>query len=242
KLIEGKIDIYNSFLKKTVSLVSGDSYIAYANGTEDTSKIATTITTTTTSATQISSGTVVATPAVSILNPCGPFKDVEKTSEFCPYITKLNEKRIARTNATYEPNRSISRAELLKMANLSKGTTALFNKIYTYADIKTSDWWAPYVSTAKRLGFISATNVNFEPNRPITRAEAMKIIINFSGVKKSFDAKYTYGDIKSTDWSAPYVSTAKKLGYISATATKFRPNDPISRAEVAKILFNIFFK
>lgn len=40
KLIEGKIDIYNSFLKKTVSLVSGDSYIAYANGTEDTSKIA----------------------------------------------------------------------------------------------------------------------------------------------------------------------------------------------------------
>lgn len=86
------------------------------------------------------------------------------------------------------------------MTNLSKGTTSVFNKLYTYLDIKTTDWWAPYVSTAKRLGYISATNVNFEPNRPITRAEAMKIIINFSGVKKSFDAKYTYSDIKSTDW------------------------------------------
>lgn len=70
----------------------------------------------------------------------------------------------------------------------------------------------------------------------------MKIIMNFSGVKMGFDAKYSYGDIRSTDWSAPYISTAKKSGFISATQTKFRPNDSISRAEVAKILFNIFFK
>lgn len=70
----------------------------------------------------------------------------------------------------------------------------------------------------------------------------MKIIMNFSGLKIVFDSQYTYADIKSTDWWAPYISTAKKLGFISATQTRFRPNDTISRAEVAKILYNIFFK
>ncbi len=233
KLIEGKIDIYNALLKKTVSLVAWDSYIAYANGTEDASKVST--------PTKASLST---TPVVtkSTVNACGPFGDVLKTSEFCPYISKLNEKGIARTNATYEPNRSISRAELLKMASLSRWVTNIFNKTYTYSDINSADWWAPYVSTAKRLGYISATNTTFEPNRAITRAEAMKIIMNFSWIKVVFDAKYTYGDIQPTDWSAAYISTAKKSGFISATASNFRPNDAISRAEVAKILYNIFFK
>lgn len=118
----------------------------------------------------------------------------------------------------------------------------MFSSPYTYADIKKTDWWAPYVSSAKKLGYISATNVNFEPNRPITRAEAMKIIMNFSGIKIAFDSGNTYSDIKSSDWFAPYISTAKKSGFISATQTKFRPNDTISRAEVAKILYNIFLK
>lgn len=237
KLIEGKIDIYNSFLKKTVSLVSGDSYTAYANGTEDMSNVAALKGVT---PAQAQSGTMTVTSTK--ITACGSYTDVDSKSEWCPYLIKLNGKGIIRTNATYEPNRSISRAELLKMANLSKGTPSSFSSLHTYGDIKSTDWWAPYVSTAKKLGYISATNINFEPNRPITRAEAMKIIMNFSGTKMSFDSKYTYSDIKSTDWWAQYVSTAKKLGYISATQTKFRPNDPISRAEVAKILSNIFFK
>lgn len=112
KLIEGKIDIYNSLLKKTVSLVSGDSYTAYANGKEDTSKIA------------ASKNTVpvkTTPPAVVVAqSPCGAYKDVESKSEWCPYIAKLNEKKVIRTNAVYEPNRNISRAELLKMASLSR--------------------------------------------------------------------------------------------------------------------------
>lgn len=110
KLIDGKIDIYNSFLKKTISLVSGDSYIAYANGKEDTSKVAAIK----------AAATRTVTPVASVANPCGSYKDVESKSEWCPYITTLNQKGIIRTNVAYEPNRSISRAELLKMTNLSR--------------------------------------------------------------------------------------------------------------------------
>lgn len=112
KLIEGKIDIYNSILKKTITLVSGDTYTVFASGKEDLTKMASLQVPVSTTA---SASTTV---AVSIV--CGPYRDVDAKSEFCPYITKLNEKGIARTNATYEPNRNISRAELLKMANLSK--------------------------------------------------------------------------------------------------------------------------
>lgn len=111
KLIEGKIDIYNSILKKTVSLIAGDTYTVYASGKEDLTKM---------ESLKVATTSTNVTPIVAVLAPCGPYKDVDMKSEFCPYITKLNQKGIARTNATYEPNRSISRAELLKMANLSR--------------------------------------------------------------------------------------------------------------------------
>lgn len=109
KLIEGKIDIYNSILKKTTTLVSGDTYTVFASGKEDLTEMKSLKPTLQTTV----ENTLVATS-------CGSFKDVDTKSEFCPYITKLNLKGIVRTNAAYEPNRNISRAELLKMAALSK--------------------------------------------------------------------------------------------------------------------------
>ncbi len=171
---------------------------------------------------------------------------MESTGEWCPYVTKLLSKGIIRSNATYSPDNRITRAELLKMTVIASGAMPAYDVDYTYGDIRATDWFAPYVSTAKKLGHISATNANFEPNRPITRAEAMKILLNFKGANTSFepayDKNYTYDDVWPTDWFAPYVSTAKKLGYISATNLDFRPQDPISRAEVAKIINTVFLQ
>jgi N-acetylmuramoyl-L-alanine amidase len=211
--------VYNAVLKKTVSMVAGDTYTAYANGTDSLS----------------------GPSAKPKFAACGVFADVDSKGEWCPYVTKLLSKGVIRSNASFSPDNRITRAELLKMVVLASGQSPKFDAAYSYGDVKSSDWFASYVSTAKKLGYVSAANANFEPNRSITRAEAMKILMNFRKATIQYNASYSYGDVKSSDWFASYVSTAKRFGYISATNSSFRPNDSISRAEVSKILNKAFF-
>lgn len=50
----------------------------------------------------------------------------------------------------------------------------------------------------------------------------------------------SFSDVATTDWYAGYVSLAVTEKIISTTQTTFRPNDTITRAEVAKILVGVF--
>ena len=267
RLIEGKIDIFNNTLNKTVSLVTGDTYIAYADGqesltgpsatsTETTAQPTDTTATSTDTAvipnhkknvqTQVdilptdNSGTTADTTAPVQL--CGGYRDILASDEWCTYVTALATNGIVNQASRYRPSDSITRAELLKIVMNASGVDTAYDPANTYNDIDPADWSAPYVSTAKKLGYISATNANFRPNDPITRAEAIKIIMNVKQVSVSYDPANTYNDIDPADWSAPYVSTAKSNGYISATNANFRTNDQISRGETSKIVYNIFLK
>lgn len=77
-------------------------------------------------------------------------------------------------NGTFEPNRAITRAEFAAIAArfanaLAAGTS--------FADVDEDAWYAVFVSTAARFGWINGVgNGMYEPDRPITRTEAAAII------------------------------------------------------------------
>lgn len=48
-----------------------------------------------------------------------------------------------------------------------------------------------------------------------------------------------FGDVKSTDWYYSEIIAAADAGYISKDNKNFRPNDPITRQEVANIITSI---
>lgn len=224
-LIEWKIDIYNSKLNKTVSLTTWSKYIAYTNWKDEL----------------VTPNTKQNIPTKKITS-CTPYKDLELGTIACTYITKLKNNGIVKSSSYFEPNKSITRAELLSMIMKSAKISVKYDPNFTFSDIRSTDWWASYVSTAKKLNMINPNNPNFEPNRPITRAEALTIIMKFKWIALSYNSKYTYLDIKSSDWWGSAVSTAKSKGYISATNKNFNPLSKISRQESAIILFNAFFK
>lgn len=78
---------------------------------------------------------------------------------------------------------------------------------------------------------------SFKPDKSITRAEFIKI------VNKSFNfnsqATENFSDVNSEDWFYGEVKTAVKAGYIDIKNNKFRPNDAITREEVAAIITTI---
>lgn len=104
-------------------------------------------------------------------------------------------------------------------------------------------WYAPYVSLALSYGIISDTNTNFRPNDSISRAEVAKIIVGISRVNIG-NTETTFTDVDPASDLAKYIETTKTLGFFSGEVANgkliFRPNDPITRAEIAKVVVNAF--
>ncbi len=84
----------------------------------------------------------------------------------------------------------------------------------------------------------------FRPNDSITRAEASKILTVALGVTISEPTTMTYVDVSRTMSLAKYVEAVTFLnifsGQIRAGQRIFRPNDSITRAEIAKVVAKAF--
>ena len=84
------------------------------------------------------------------------------------------------------------------------------------------------------LGVIDASN----PDRRLTRAEFLKLVLNAAGVDVTQKADPVYKDVASTHTLKQYIAYATRHGIVSGQGQFFRPNDAISRGEAAKILVN----
>jgi hypothetical protein len=101
------------------------------------------------------------------------------------------------------------------------------------------NWAKDFIHRLMVRGVVN-NSTEFKPDNNLTRAEFLKIVYNASGQEVSEISETTFNDVSSTAWYAPYVSLALKQGVISAKNTNFRPNDTITRGEVAKILVGVF--
>ncbi len=77
---------------------------------------------------------------------------------------------------------------------------------------------------------------NFNATANVTRAEFAKMIILAQGQTTANPVTGTFSDVKTTDWFYGYVEAAATAGLINGYNGQFRPNDKITREEVAKIL------
>ena len=83
-------------------------------------------------------------------------------------------------------------------------------------------------------------NGSFKPNATITRAEAASIFYRLltDTTRRTYTTSYnTFKDVPAKAWYNTAVSTMAKLGIVNGGADGyFRPNDPITRAEIAAMI------
>ena len=83
-------------------------------------------------------------------------------------------------------------------------------------------------------------NGSFKPTDTITRAEAATIFYRLltDSTRKAYATTYnSFKDVSATAWYNTAVSTMAKLGIVNGGADGyFRPNDPITRAEIAAMI------
>lgn len=142
----------------------------------------------------------------------------------------------------YNPDNNLTRAEFLKIVMNAAGWKIGTGTTNVFSDVASDVWYAPYVSLALSKGMINS-NSQFRPNDTISRAEAAKIIVKLFGVKMS-NVKGIFADMDTSSDLTQYAEVAKSLGIFSGQVLdgelKFRPNDSITRAEIAKVIVNAF--
>lgn len=99
-----------------------------------------------------------------------------------------------------------------------------------------SHWGKDNVRKAMELGWVNESTV-FRPNDSINRAEFIKIVNRAFGYTEI--GEESFSDVYKGLWYYDDVRIAVKAGYITTANTTFRPNDQISREEVAVIITNI---
>lgn len=108
-------------------------------------------------------------------------------------------------DGTFRPDAPISRAEFAKIA--VSFTQNNGSAVYNYfTDVRTTDWFAPYVTAAKDAGLIEGySDGSFKPESKISRAEACAIVNRTLGRKPSkahmkISDRIDWPDVQTTDW------------------------------------------
>lgn len=197
--------------------------------------------------TKQSDGTIVTTtfkhPPV-LLQSIDDIKFIDITNNWArDYISRLVSRGIVNNVKRYHPDNNLTRAEFLKITFNAASWKAFGTGTIVFEDVMTDTWYAPYVALATSRGIITSKNTYFRPNDTITRAEAAKIIVGVLGVSLA-NNDTSFADVDPYSDLTPYIETAKNFGFFTGQMIdgelRFRPNDPITRAEIAKVVVNAF--
>ena len=109
--------------------------------------------------------------------------------------------------------------------------------ISEFIDIQ-GHWAEKDINTMYQLGLISGvTTFQFEPERPITRAEFAAIMLRALGEGPGSYMTGRFYDVPADTWYFNVVNKAAEIGIISGySSTRFGPQEPITREQIAGII------
>lgn len=138
-------------------------------------------------------------------------------------------------DGTFGPQKQMTRAEAAQMFyNLLLDQNIESDRFFT--DVKDDAWYAPAVEALAELGVINGyADGTFRPNASITRAEFTAMAMRFA--RDTLDGGSIFSDVTTGDWFYAPVTSAADYGWINGYPDgTFRPNAPITRAEVAAVV------
>lgn len=171
-----------------------------------------------------------------------PFKDTDDDQWYTSFVSEAVQggaisgykNAQGQSLGEFRPVNKVTVTEAVKMALASAGVAESAEEPEnTQAK---SHWGKGWIRSAEDQG-LSLENVD-DINRPATRAEVVQWVLESYGVTPPQATTSSFSDVVTGYPGLDYIEYAKANGIISGDGDtgKFRPNDTIIRAEVAKIL------
>ena len=155
-----------------------------------------------------------------------PFKDVKVSSWFGKYVIDLYNDGIINgtSTTTYAPNDTLTWAAALKLLLVSNGDLKA-------ADATGADWSKNAIAKAAELGLVAA---DLDGTKAISRLEFCQIAAKLNKLAESKT------ESKFTDCADGYVMALVDAKVIDGmTATTFEPDASLTRAQIAKIIYQL---
>ncbi|MGM9551076.1 MAG: S-layer homology domain-containing protein, partial [Clostridia bacterium] len=178
------------------------------------------------------------------------FLDVPENHWAFEYISEMAERGVVSgyPDGRFYPDSQITRAEFAKIMTTAAGLSIAEPTMQIFADVKITDWYAPYVHAAK--GYLSAYTQNgssyYLPNTPALREDIAVALVKLKGYSTT-GADMTalqrmFSDYQSISENAKiYVTTAIENGLISGYDDgTFKGQNSITRAEAATLLWRAY--
>lgn len=107
-----------------------------------------------------------------------------------------------------------------------------------FTDVNENDWFYDVVLYAYDNGLMTGVSATeFAPNQTTTRGMIVSMLARLEGVTSAESAGFT--DVAESDWYATAVNWAASVGVVNGYEDDtFRPNAPITREQMAAILYN----
>lgn len=137
----------------------------------------------------------------------------------------------------YKPSQAITRMELVRylvkarQLKLSAASGLKFNDVK-----RLSEQDRQYIATAAAKGFVAGDpDGRFRAGDPVTRAEASSMLAKLLKLEKKPTSRFT--DVSKFHWANGSIGAVQAKGIMLGDKSgKFRPNDPITRAEAALVV------
>lgn len=174
-------------------------------------------------------------PTIEFVDEDKSFPDVPEYHDNRVAIEYLKENNYVGgyPDGTFQPAKSVNRAEFTKIIVGAKGMSA--GELAQYAtscfpDVKASDWFASYVCYAKDEGIISGySDGEFKPSDTINVVEASKIVVNTLGVPKI--------NPEGSSWYSEFLESLSTLDYLPTSFRSLTQN--VNRGEMSEMVWRI---
>lgn len=195
----------------------------------------------TTSILTIAATTGVASAAV--------FPDVPTGHLFQEPIEQLVNAKVINGNpdGTFAPDRTVNRAEMLKMLYIAEGLTPDPLSVRCFPDVEIGSWYEPYVCDAANRRYVTGyADGTFRPSAPVNRVEALKMItqvfeIPVLDITEEDREIINFVDVSVAAWYTKYLYTAYSteiLPVAGQAGAYFYPSNPLQRGEAAAYIYN----
>ena len=178
------------------------------------------------------------------------FGDVKADSRYFDALAYLKKNGVISgyDDNTFRPYQELSRGELIKTIVAAKREYPLaLNYNNCFKDVGT-EWYAPAICLAKEKGWVNGYgDKTFHPTETLTKAEALKMIMEAFAIKETPDAVpplNNFADLDKDAWYYNYIKVAleRKLLDENPNIENFGPEAPATRGEAAQIIYRVLLQ
>lgn len=181
--------------------------------------------------------------AVSEIVQSSVFSDVNEEDPVFAAVAFLEQNGVVKgyPDGTFRADSKVTRVEALKMIYEGVNRDITASGYLGFNDTESKSWYTKYVKSAVQDKIVQGYPGNlFKPATNVTRAEFLKMLIKSANIDTAaYKNSDSFSDVKTNDWYAEYFAYAQDKKILASSFTKIKPNEAISRGEVAELIYKV---